>query len=252
VVKIMANYIGTSGWSYDHWRGLFYPEELSKGKWLEFYVEKFDTAELNSSFYRLPKRKTFENWRKRTPKNFIFSVKMSRYISHVKRLLDPEESLSRFFEAVSALKEKCGPILIQLPPGLKFDEDRLKNFLELLTRDYRGYRFTMECRNETWFQDPVYEIFRKYNIALCLADTPMYPYAEEITSNFVYIRLHGHERLYASNYSNRQLDELAEKIRKWNKKDMDVYVYFDNDANAYAPKNALRLKEILSNFVKIE
>ena len=208
-------------------------------------MQHFDTVELNASFYRLPKKKTFVNWRERTPKNFIYSVKMSRYVSHIKRLLDPEESLPRFFESVSALKEKCGPILIQLPPSMKFNEERVIHFLEVLTQTYKGYRFTMECRNESWFLGPVYKLLRGYGVALCLADTPTYPYVEEITSDFVYIRLHGHEQLYASNYSDQQLEEWGVKIRKWNKEGMDVYVYFDNDANAYAPRNALSLKDIL-------
>lgn len=241
----MANYIGTSGWSYDHWQGLFYPQELSKGRWLEFYMQHFDTVELNTSFYRLPKKKTFVNWRERTPKNFIYSVKMSRYVSHIKRLLNPEESLPRFFESVSALKEKCGPILIQLPPSLKFNEERTENFLRVLTRDYSSYRFTLECRNESWFLKPVYKLLKGYGVALCLADTPNCPYVEEITSDFIYIRLHGHEQLYASNYGDQQLEAWGVKIRGWNNEGMDVYVYFDNDANAYAPKNALGLKEIL-------
>jgi uncharacterized protein YecE (DUF72 family) len=241
----MANYIGTSGWSYSHWQGLFYPQELSKGRWLEFYMQHFDTVELNASFYRLPKKKTFENWRARTPKDFVFSVKMSRYVSHIKRLLDPEESLPRFFESVSALKEKCGPILIQLPPSMKFNEERVINFLEVLTQTHKGYRFTMECRNESWFLDQVYALLKQYGVALCLADTPKYPYVEEITSDFIYIRLHGHEQLYTSNYSDQQLEDWGMKIREWNQEGMDVYVYFDNDANAYAPRNALDLKEIL-------
>lgn len=236
-------FIGTSGWSYPHWINLFYPEEIPRGKWLEFYTKKFDTVELNASFYRLPRKITFENWRKRTPEGFIFSVKMSRYVSHIKKLSSPRESLSKFFDAILPLKEKIPVILIQLPPSLKFYEGIADEFLKELTKN--DYGFTLECRNKTWFQDSAYKIFKKYKIALCIADTPQYPYAEEITSDFVYIRLHGHEILYGSNYTEKQLQEWAKKIRKWNKKGMNVYIYFDNDANAYAVHNALRLKEIL-------
>jgi len=243
---IMAkNFIGTSGWSYDHWIGMFYPEDLGKDRWLEFYTESFDSVELNASFYRLPRKKTFQNWRRRTPPEFIFSVKMSRYVTHVKRLLNPEDSLRMFFDSVSGLGDKCSTILIQLPPGMRFDLERVDSFLKGLTDRYRSYRFTLECRNKSWFNDEVYNLFRKYGIALCISDTPCYPYTEVVTSDFVYVRLHGHEQLYASNYSDQQLEEWADKIRKWNEKGMDVYVYFDNDANAYAVKNALKLKELL-------
>jgi len=243
---IMAkNFIGTSGWSYDHWIGMFYPEDLGKDRWLEFYTESFDSVELNASFYRLPRKKTFQNWGRRTPPEFIFSVKMSRYVTHVKRLLNPEDSLRMFFDSVSGLGDKCSTILIQLPPGMRFDLERVDSFLKGLTDRYRSYRFTLECRNKSWFNDEVYNLFRKYGIALCISDTPCYPYAEVVTSDFVYVRLHGHEQLYASNYSDQQLEEWADKIRKWNEKGMDVYVYFDNDANAYAVKNALKLKELL-------
>jgi len=239
------NFIGTSGWSYDHWIGKFYPENLNKNKWLEFYTESFDSVELNASFYRLPRKKTFQNWKKRTPPEFIFAVKMSRYVTHVKRLLDPEESLQIFFDAVSSLEEKCSAVLIQLPPSLKFDLERVDKFLRELNTNYKEYRFTLECRNQSWFNDEVYNLFKKYGIALCISDTPCYPYAEEVTAEFVYVRLHGHEQLYASNYSDQQLEEWANRIKHWNEKGMDVYVYFDNDANAYAVKNALKLKELL-------
>jgi len=242
----MTNFVGTSGWSYDHWTGRFYPQDIDRRKWLEFYCREFDTVELNSSFYRLPRRKTFENWRNRSPKNFIFSVKMSRYVSHVKRLIEPEKTLSKFFESVSGLREKCGPILIQLPPSLGFEQQRAENFFRELEK--YNYKLTLECRNKSWFFKDSYNLMKEYNIALCLADTPHFPYAEEITSDFVYIRLHGHERLYASNYSEEQLQGWVEKIRGWNKKKkMNCYVYFDNDANAYAVDNAIRLKEILSD-----
>ncbi len=239
------NFIGTSGWSYDHWIGIFYPENLKKDRWLEYYMKKFDSVELNASFYRLPRKKTFQNWKKRTPSGFTFSVKMSRYVTHMKKLLNPEESLRMFFDSVSGLEEKCNVILIQLPPSLKFDPERVDKFLRELGRNYKEYRFTLECRNQSWFNDEVYSLFRKYGISLCISDTPCYPYAEVVTSDFVYVRLHGHEQLYASKYRDQQLLEWGEKIRHWNKKALDVYVYFDNDANAYAVENALKLKELL-------
>ncbi|HIE33949.1 MAG TPA: DUF72 domain-containing protein [Candidatus Altiarchaeales archaeon] len=244
---MLRNFIGTSGWCYNHWVGRFYPENLYSYRWLEYYMKKFDTVELNASFYRLPREKTFENWRKRTPENFLFSVKMNRFVTHVKRLLESKNELKNFFSRVSKLEEKCGPILIQLPPSLEFEMSRTEKFLRELEKNYRNYKFTIECRNETWFNKGVYDLFKEYSIALCISDTPNYPYVEKITADFVYVRLHGHEVLYASNYSEEQLQDWASKIRKWNNKDLDVYVYFDNDADAYAVFNALRLKEILNN-----
>lgn len=240
-----GNFIGTSGWSYDHWANQFYPKDLNKNRWLEFYTENLDSVELNASFYRLPKKKTFENWWERTPDCFTFSVKMSRYVTHVKRLLDPEDSLKVFFDAVGGLGEKCSTVLIQLPPSLGFETGRVNTFLEELTVKYGDYRFTFECRHQSWFNDGVYDLLRRYGIALCISDTPCYPYSEEVTSGFVYVRLHGHEQLYASDYSDQQLREWADKIRAWNIGGKDVFIYFDNDANAYAVKNALRLRELL-------
>ena len=241
----MKNFIGTSGWSYDHWRGLFYPGDLGKAGWLEFYAEKFDSVELNATFYRLPKEETVRMWRGRTPKDFVFAVKLSRYVTHVKRLLDAGDSLSLFVDRVRHLKEKCGPILIQLPPNLKFNRVRFRDFAAILVGEYKTHRFTLECRNETWFNSGVYDLLRDYGISLCISDTPHYPYSEEVTSSFIYARLHGHEQLYTSNYGREQLGEWAEKIRGWNSDDLDVYIYFDNDANAYAPHNALMLREFL-------
>jgi len=170
---------------------------------------------------------------------------MNRFVTHLKRLLESKNELKNFFSRVSKLEEKCGPILIQLPPSLEFERDRTEKFLRELEKNYRNYRFTMECRNETWFNKEVYNLFENYNIALCISDTPNYPYAEEITADFVYVRLHGHEVLYVSNYSEEQLQDWASKIRRWNNNDLDVYVYFDNDADAHAVFNALRLREIL-------
>ncbi len=239
------NFVGTSGWSYDHWIGRFYPEDLGRGEWLEYYTRRFDSVELNASFYRLPSKKTFRNWGERTPPGFTFAVKMSRYVTHVKKLLDPGESLRIFFDAVGGMGGKCGVVLIQLPPSLKFDFDRVDRFLRELRGGYGGYRFALECRNQSWFNEGVYNLVRNYGVAFCISDTPCYPYAEEITADFVYIRLHGHEQLYASRYSDQQLLDWGGKIREWNDHALDVYVYFDNDANAYAVENALKLREIL-------
>jgi len=233
--------IGTSGWNYDHWKGIFYPEELSKGKWLEFYIKYFDTVELNASFYRLPTQKTFQNWYKRTPRGFIWSVKANKFITHTKRLKDVKEALNRFYNAISGLKEKCGPILFQLPPSLVFEKELLKDFCSML--DF-SYRYTLEVRNSSWINDEVFEILKEHNIAFCISDTAgRFPYHEEITADFIYIRLHGSKILYASEYTEEEINLWAQKIIDWGK---DVYVYFDNDFNGYAVKNAKMLKKVLN------
>ncbi len=232
--------IGTSGWNYPHWKGRFYPANLSKSKWLEFYTQHFDTVELNATFYRLPAKKTFQNWHKRTPPNFLWSLKINRTITHIKKLRDIEESLSNFYSAISGLKEKCGPILIQLPPSLKFDLELFREFCEILDP---LYKYALEVRHISWINDKVFEMLSNYNIAFCISDSAgRFPYYETITADFVYIRLHGPTKLYASEYSEEQIEQWAIKIKNWKK---DAFIYFDNDFNGYAIKNAFMLKQKL-------
>ena len=232
--------IGTSGWTYDHWKKLFYPENLPKSRRLEYYGKHFDTVELNATFYRLPKPKTFENWKRRTPDYFLWAVKANKYITHTKRLKEPVEALERFYAAASGLEKKLGPILFQLPPSLSFDEKEFNNFCQSLNP---SQRHTLEVRHPSWISDRLFSILKKFNIALCIADTAgRYPYHEVVTADFLYIRLHGSKKLYASEYSEGELQAWAEKITGWGK---DTYLYFDNDFGGYAVKNAKRLKKIL-------
>ncbi len=232
--------IGTSGWTYPHWKELFFPANWPKTKWLEYYAKHFDTVELNASFYRLPNLKTFENWNARTPGHFLWAVKASKYITHTKRLKEPDEPLKRFYAASSGLKEKLGPILFQLPPNLSFDEKVFQGFCQLLNPTQQ---YTLEVRHSSWINEQAFSILRAYNIAFCIADTAgRYPFHEIITADFVYIRLHGSQKLYASDYSENELEIWAQKIKAWGK---DTYIYFDNDFGGYAVKNARRLKEIL-------
>jgi len=235
--------VGTSGWSYQHWQGLFYPEDLPPGKWLEYYAKHFDTVELNSPFYHLPRLTTFENWYQRTPKDFLFSVKASRFISHILKLNGAREPLQKLLENAAGLKEKLGPVLFQLPPNFTLDLDRLEKFLKILPTDQR---FAFEFRHESWFGDEVYELLKKTHSALAISDTPKYPLIFEVTADFVYVRLHGHEILYASKYSKKELEVWAGRIKDWLTDGLDVYVYFDNDANANAVRNATELKESLT------
>lgn len=254
-------FIGTSGFSYSHWEhGVFYPKDLSKSKQLEYYSENFNTVELNNPFYRLPKTENFSSWKNRTPKNFIFTIKVSRFITHIKRFNDCELPWQTFFERALYLEEKLGPFLFQLPPNFsatKINMERLDNFLKLVTASKlpanrmsgrraisSQIRFVFEFRHQSWFSDNIYQLLKKYkNVSLCLADSPDWPFKEVIIGNFVYIRLHGGKILYSSNYSRKELKVWAEKIKKYLKKRFSVHIYFNNDSMGYAVKNAKTLLE---------
>ena len=230
--------IGTSGWNYKHWRGIFYPQNVPQSKWLEFYTEHFDTVELNATFYRLPSRSTFKRWYDRTPKDFLWSIKASKFITHTRRLKDCQEPLERLYEAIDPIREKLGAILFQLPPSLQFDPLVAEDFFRLLKRDFR---YALEARHKSWFQDQALQLMESHNIAFCISDTAgRYPYHEAITADFLYIRLHGSRKLYASCYSEEEIVQWAGKLRRWK---VSGFIYFDNDFEGYAPKNALQLLE---------
>jgi uncharacterized protein YecE (DUF72 family) len=238
--RIPHIYIGTSGWNYKHWAEVFYPKDCPKAKWLEFYAGQFHTVELNASFYRLPKPQTFENWKERTPDDFLWAVKASRYITHIKRLREAAEPLERLYGAVEGLESNLGPILFQLPPSLSFNEEVFGQFCRQLKTDRLH---ALEVRHSSWEHQKAIDILRDHNMALCVSDTAgRYPYLEEDVASFAYIRLHGSQKLYASEYSEAELRAYARKIRQWNR---DTYLYFDNDYRGYAVKNARRIKEIL-------
>lgn len=239
--------IGTSGYNYPHWwRGVFYPSDLPQRKWLEFYAQHFNTVELNVTFYRLPKKEIFEGWYKRTPKDFSFAIKGSRFITHIKRLKDCREPLSLLLDNASPLKEKLGVVLWQLSPQFHFDKERLEQFCVLLSTLPRSksLRHAFEFRNPSWFCQEVFQILEEFRFSLCLAHGSGLPYIEKITAEFIYLRLHGGEILYGSNYSDKELKEWADKIDGWRKKGRDVFVYFNNDAYGFAVKNGLTLKNI--------
>lgn len=238
-------FIGTSGWSYKHWRGgVWYPEGLPQKDEFSYHARQFDTVEINSSFYHLPQEKTFAGWAQRAPDGFVFALKFSRYLTHVKKLADPKEPLQIFMDRALLLGEKLGPILFQLPPSLHLDINRLTGLLRVLPP---RQRFAFEFRHESWFCDDVYALLEEHNAALTISDTPRYPLVIRATADFVYIRLHGHEKLYASNYSDEQLREWGRRVLGWMGEGRDVYVYFDNDAEGYAPRNALTLKEMVAD-----
>ncbi|MBV9506016.1 MAG: DUF72 domain-containing protein [Acidobacteriia bacterium] len=237
-----AIHIGTSGWHYQHWRGPFYPPKLPAAKMLEFYAERFDTVELNNTFYRLPPETAAANWREGTPKGFCFAVKGSRYLTHMKKLKDPEAGVARFFERVDPLGPKMGPVLFQLPPWWEVDLERLETFLIALPP---GHRYAFELRNQTWHTAEVYRILRRYNAAFCIFEIAGFYSGVEVTADFTYVRLHGPGGAYQGSYSGETLETWAKRIEEWRGQLRAVYVYFDNDQAAYAVENALELKRLV-------
>ncbi|QHL88865.1 DUF72 domain-containing protein [Nibribacter ruber] len=236
-------YIGTSGWHYNHWKGNFYPAGVASAQFTNYYLRFFDTVEINNSFYRLPSPETFANWRTSVPPDFLFAVKASRYITHMKKLKDPQQSLAQFMGNVQALEEKLGPILFQLPPAWRLNLERLEQFLAALPP---FYRYTIEFRDQSWYDARVYALLQQKNIAFCIYDLDGHQSPLEVTADFVYIRLHGPEGKYNGSYSETTLQTWAEKLKVWSAEGKDVFVYFDNDIGGHAPVNAARLKKMIN------
>jgi uncharacterized protein YecE (DUF72 family) len=239
-------YIGTSGWVYKDWQGIFYPGDLSPKDRLRYFSDHFKTTEINYSFYHLPKSKTYEDWYNQTPDNFIFAVKASRFITHVKRLKDVKSAWDNFLENALCLKEKLGPVLFQLPPSFRATRENINRLEDLLGQiANEDLRFAFEFRHETWCDDELYRIIRKYNAAWVIADSPRYPRADVVTADFVYIRMHGSEKLFSSKYTIEEIEGLADEIKVWYSKGFDVYTYFNNDFHGYAIENARELLKLL-------
>jgi len=235
-------HIGTSGWHYAHWRGPFYPDKLPASKMLEFFTKHFDTVELNNTFYRLPAPGGVESWRDSTPKEFLFSAKGSRFLTHMKKLKDSGPGIDKFFERVSPLGRKLGPIVFQLPPFWEVNEERLDLFLRALPR---RRRYVFELRNPTWHTEPVYRILRRHNAAFCIFEIAGFRSCFEVTADFTYVRLHGPGAAYQGAYTDAALREWAARIRESRHSLRAVYVYFDNDQAAHAVNNALTLKRLI-------
>lgn len=236
-------FIGTSGWNYSHWgEGVFYPLGLSQNRWLEHYTKFFNCVELNVTFYRLVQKKTFQNWYNRTPKDFSFVAKGSRFITHIKKIKQVKEPLNLFIDSARGLKEKIAAILWQLPPSFKKDLKRLEAFLKLLKETQ--IRQAFEFRNETWFDKEVYSLLKDYNACLCIAHSGRFPCIKEVTADFLYLRFHGAGSvIYSCNYSDNELKEWVDFVKKF--KNKGIFVFFNNDAYGYAVKNALRFRELL-------
>ncbi len=237
--------IGCSGFNYRHWRGNFYPEDLPQRKWFEYYCTVFNTVELNVTFYRLPLPKTFDKWHNETPDDFVFSLKGSRFITHIKRLVEPKEPLELFFERALRLKEKLKVVLWQFSPGFKIEIERLENFLKL----HKKYpvRNTLEFRHESWITDDVIDLCKEDDVSLCMADWPEFVDDLPVTSDFVYIRRHGEGGSYATCYSKAELRRDAKRIKSYLKDKKDIFIYFNNDYHGYAPKNAKELREMVKD-----
>jgi uncharacterized protein YecE (DUF72 family) len=232
--------IGTSGWTYSSWRGTFYPEDLPSRRYLEFYARKFSTAEVNYSFYHLPKPETYAKWAAQVPDDFLFSVKASRLITHTKRLKDVEEPWETFVHNARSLGPHLGPILLQFPLSFRCERARLAAFLK--TTGSSGIKLVFEFRHETWFTEEIYRLLRQYAAALCIADSPRYPRRDVLTTGFAYFRFHGRSQLFASRYSEAELETEARCIKRYVRDGVDVFVYFNNDAQGHALENAETLR----------
>jgi len=240
----MTVHVGTSGWQYDHWRDRFYPADVRQAGWLEFYADQFATVESNSAFYRLPARATFASWAARTPDDFLWAVKVSRYLTHVKRLGAPGEPVARFLDRAKGLGRKLGPALLQLPPQLPANQDRLRATLEAFPP---GVRVAVEFRHDSWWTDETRRLLEEHGAALCLADrggptTPLWA-----TTDWAYIRFHHGTAAPTSCYGRTALATWVERIRDHWAADAGVYAYFNNDGHACAIANAITFARLCGN-----
>jgi uncharacterized protein YecE (DUF72 family) len=247
-------YIGTSGWHYTHWLGIFYPPEVKGYNELRFFSEHFTTVENNSSFYRISKESTYKTWDRMTPQAFKFSLKLNKLITHTHRLELTDEVMDKvrfILMTTQTLEEKLGAIVIQLPPSFKLDVERLETFLTFFTSEMRALTYApdvaIEFRSAQWFTKEVYTLLKKYNVALVAAQSSRYPGARQVTADIGYVRLHGPEKLFASKYSTEQLEEWAAYLRTVAKKTKRIYIYFNNDFHGYALENAKELALLLES-----
>lgn len=240
--------VGTSGFSYRHWKGVLYPHELRQSQWLEHYAGVFDTVELNVTFYRTPREEVFRSWRERTPPGFLFALKGTRLVTHLHRLRGCRDALDRFFERAALLGDKLGPLLWQLPPSLTRDDDLLARFLrELDSAAPTGTRLchAFEFRHESWFTGTVYKLLAQDGATLCCAHSQTWPTELTMTCSWCYLRFHGGRKLYGSSYEDTELRGWASTIQALVEADIPVFVYFNNDAKGYAVSNALTLRRCL-------
>jgi uncharacterized protein YecE (DUF72 family) len=234
--------IGCSGWEYKHWRGDFYPADLPRTRWFEYYAARFDTVEINNTFYRLPEEETFARWAERAPRGFLYAVKASRFLTHMKKLKDPEEPVDRLFSRMRPLGRRLGPVLYQLPPGWKLDRERLEHFLQVLPT---GIRHVLEFREPTWYADDVRRLLERRRVALCLHDMQGSATGRERIGPFVYVRFHGAAGTYSGGYSDERLRGWADWLHGQRASGADIYAYFNNDVGGHAPRDAATLRRFL-------
>lgn len=235
-------HIGTSGWNYEHWSGPFYDQDLAKEDFLEYYADSFQTVEINNTFYQLPSRETLIHWRDTVPQDFIFAVKASRYITHMKKLLEPKEPVTGFLERVKVLEGKLGPILFQLPPHWSCNLDRLLRFLDILPQ---AYRYAFEFRDPSWFNVDVYEALSERQIAFCVYYMSGDASPKQVTADLIYVRLHGPNGPYGGSYTTEMLAGWAGAFSTWSRQGKEIYCYFNNDPGGNAPRDASRLISML-------
>jgi len=235
-------HIGCSGWEYRHWRGAFYPAGLPQARWLEHYAAVFDTVEINATFYRLPEPGTFARWRARVPPGFVFALKASRYLTHIRRLRDPADPLERFFSRASVLGDKLGPVLYQLPPRWRIDLDRLAGFLDAVPRDVPQ---AVEFRDPSWYDEATFRLLEQHGLALCLHDLAGSASPRRVVGPFVYVRFHG-SATHGGSYSDAVLRGWARWLAAQVKGGRTVYAYFNNDVGGHAPRNACTLRRLLA------
>jgi uncharacterized protein YecE (DUF72 family) len=251
-----APFVGCSGWQYPSWRKAFYPAGLPSSQWLTYYASQFNTLEVNNSFYRLPQASTFAAWRAATPAGFVVSVKASRYLTHLKRLRDPEAPLALFFSRAIALGPRLGPVLYQLPPTLSFDADRLRLFLDALPRTTRAVspadgprhvrgrriRHVIEFRHASWYRDDVFAWLEEADVSFCLHDMKGSSHTEISSRGVVYVRFHGTEGKYRGSYGDEVLERWGDRLTESLRRGQDVYAYFNNDLDGTAVANARTLR----------
>ncbi len=237
-------HVGTSGWHYEHWEGPFYPQGLPSSDWLAYYRDDLSTVEINNTFYQLPDEETLRTWRDAVPERFVFAVKASRYITHMKKLKDPREPVDTFFSRIQLLGEHLGPILFQLPPNWHFNGPRLDAFLRALPADQR---VAFELRDPDWLNQEAYEILADHGAAFCIYDFQGRQSPRHVTADFVYVRLHGPYGAYRGKYDTGTLAGWAGAFTAWRSEGKDVYCYFDNDEAGYAVQNALELQAMLNS-----
>ncbi|MBI2862478.1 MAG: DUF72 domain-containing protein [Chloroflexi bacterium] len=235
-------FVGTSGWIYPHWRGVFYPATLPTSQWFGYYARYFGTVEINNSFYHLPSEAAFRAWHKQAPASFIYAVKANRFITHMRKLRDPEGPLEKFLPRARLLNSSLGPILYQLPPHWRRNVERLQAFCQLLPKDMVH---VFEFRDPSWFHEETFAVLAAFGAAFCIVSLPDFTCPIRVTGSVVYIRMHGSATLYGSKYTEDELRAWAAHILRFRSEGHDIYIYFNNDAFGYAAENALRLREIV-------